>query len=161
EELADRTETAAGRYAAAGLAPGDRVLVSAQPSVDLVVAYVAALRYGLTVVPVNTAYTETEIGRLVTEAVPGLAVLDDPARVAGAIREHAATLFFGVPTMYHRLAASPHLADLRALRLAVSGSAPLPADLHDAVARGGGQRVLERYGMTETVMLVSNPYEGE
>src|SRR5436190_21118775 len=47
-ELADRTAGAAGRYAAAGLARGDRVLVSAQPSVDLIVAYVAALRYGLT-----------------------------------------------------------------------------------------------------------------
>jgi malonyl-CoA/methylmalonyl-CoA synthetase len=81
--------------------------------------------------------------------------------VASAIHDHRATLFFGVPTMYHRLADSPHLGDLRALRLAVSGSAPLPAELHDAVARGGGQRVLERYGMTETVMLVSNPYDGE
>jgi malonyl-CoA/methylmalonyl-CoA synthetase len=85
----------------------------------------------------------------------------DPSAVADAIRAHRATLFFGVPTMYHRLAGSPHLADLRALRLAVSGSAPLPAELHEVVARGGGQRVLERYGMTETVMLVSNPYEGE
>jgi malonyl-CoA/methylmalonyl-CoA synthetase len=81
--------------------------------------------------------------------------------VAGAVRDHGATLFFGVPTMYHRLASSPHLADLRGLRLAVSGSAPLPADLHSGVAAGSGQRVLERYGMTETVMLVSNPYEGE
>jgi malonyl-CoA/methylmalonyl-CoA synthetase len=70
-------------------------------------------------------------------------------------------MFFGVPTMYHRLAASAYLADLRGLRLAVSGSAPLPADLHAAVAHGSGQRVLERYGMTETIMLVSNPYDGE
>jgi malonyl-CoA/methylmalonyl-CoA synthetase len=43
----------------------------------------------------------------------------------------------------------------------VSGSAPLPAELHTAVSDGCGQRVLERYGMTETIMLVSNPYEGE
>src|SRR6185295_13722104 len=64
-------------------------------------------------------------------------------------------------TMYHRLAASDQLGDLRALRLAVSGSAPLPADLHAAVEKGCGQIVLERYGMTETVMLVSNPFDGE
>src|SRR5262249_4835684 len=81
--------------------------------------------------------------------------------IATAIRDDGATLFFGVPTMYHRLAGSAYLADLRALRLAVSGSAPLPADLHAAVAAGSGQRVLERYGMTETIMLVSNPYDGE
>ncbi|HEU5109597.1 MAG TPA: AMP-binding protein, partial [Micromonosporaceae bacterium] len=47
------------------------------------------------------------------------------------------------------------------LRLAVSGSAPLPAELHAALSAGSGQRVLERYGMTETGMLVSNPYDGQ
>src|SRR5436305_8024799 len=97
-------------------------------------------------------------GTLVTGASAVLAPRFDPAGVAAAVREHGATMFFGVPTMYHRLADSPHLADLRRLRLAVSGSAPLPADLHAAVAAGSGQRVLERYGMTETIMLVSNPY---
>src|SRR5690606_27552533 len=61
----------------------------------------------------------------------------------------------------HRLAESPHLAALSRLRLAVSGSAPLPADLHAAVHAGSGQVVLERYGMTETAMLASNPYDGE
>ena len=63
--------------------------------------------------------------------------------------------------MYHRLAESPALSSLSRLRLAVSGSAPLPASLHDAVQAGSGQAVLERYGMTETAMLVSNPYDGE
>jgi malonyl-CoA/methylmalonyl-CoA synthetase len=271
-ELAARAAEAAGRYAAAGLEPGDRVLVSAGPSLDLIVAYVGALRYGLTVVPANTAYTGHELSLVAADATPALAVLDDPARggglsamvaapdlaglpapaagaaldaatpddvalivytsgttglpkgaplthanllasahavriawrwqpddrlalalplfhihglgvglhgtlttgasalvvprfgpaaIASAIRDHGATMFFGVPTMYHRLAGSAHLGDLRGLRLAVSGSAPLPADLHDAIARGGGQRILERYGMTETIMLVSNPYDGE
>src|SRR5256885_3701074 len=79
-ELADRTAAGAGRYAAAGLAPGDRLLLSAGPSVDLVVAYVAALRYGLTVVPVNTAYTAREVAAVAAEASPALAVLDDPGR---------------------------------------------------------------------------------
>src|SRR5438874_84391 len=60
-EFADRTAALAGRYAAAGLTPGDRVLMSAAPSVDLVLAHVAALRYGLTVVPANTGYTAPEL----------------------------------------------------------------------------------------------------
>src|SRR5207248_11632375 len=85
----------------------------------------------------------------------------DPGAVASAIAQHRGTLFFGVPTMYHRLAGAGRLDGLRPLRLAVSGSAPLPADLFAAVEAGSGQRVLERYGMTETGMLASNPYEGE
>ena len=273
-ELADRTAVAAARFAAAGLVPGDRVLMSAGTSVDLAVAYVGALRAGLAVVPANIAYTGPELAHVLADAAPRAAVLDEPGRLAGpaapgvrtapdlgglpaptaghrpdaaapddialvvytsgttgapkgallthanllasahavrvawrwtpddrlalclplfhvhglgvglhgtlttgacalvlprfdpavvgaAVRAGGASLFFGVPTMYHRLAASPHLADLRGLRLAVSGSAPLPADLHAAVYAGSGQRVLERYGMSETIMLVSNPYDGE
>jgi malonyl-CoA/methylmalonyl-CoA synthetase len=83
------------------------------------------------------------------------------AEVLDAVRDHRASLFFGVPTMYARLAGSPRVGELAALRLAVSGSAPLPAELWHALAAGSGQRVLERYGMTETVMLTSNPYDGE
>jgi malonyl-CoA/methylmalonyl-CoA synthetase len=83
-----------------------------------------------------------------------------PDAVFDAAREHA-TLFFGVPTMYTRLAASPRVSELAALRLCVSGSAPLPASLHDDLAERVGVRVLERYGMTETIMNVSNPYDGE
>jgi malonyl-CoA/methylmalonyl-CoA synthetase len=100
-------------------------------------------------------------GTLVTGASLVLLPRFDPAAVAAAIDEHGATMFFGVPTMYHRLAASPQLGALGGLRLAVSGSAPLPAELHAALAAGSGQKILERYGMTETGMLVSNPYEGE
>jgi malonyl-CoA/methylmalonyl-CoA synthetase len=99
-------------------------------------------------------------GTLVTGASACLMPRFDPSLVASSI-EGGATLLFGVPTMYHRLAASPYLADLGRLRLAVSGSAPLPADLHETVREASGQVVLERYGMTETIMLVSNPYEGE
>ena len=85
----------------------------------------------------------------------------DPDRVLDAARDHDATMFFGVPTMYHRLADSGRVAELARLRLCVSGSAPLPALLHAALDSAAGVRVLERYGMTETVMLVSNPYDGE
>ncbi|WP_420444776.1 class I adenylate-forming enzyme family protein [Candidatus Poriferisodalis sp.] len=83
----------------------------------------------------------------------------DPDAVFDAIAEHRATMFFGVPTMYSRLVASPRAGELSALRLCVSGSAPMPVELHDAVREASGQQVIERYGMTETVMLVSNPYD--
>ena len=273
--LEEASRAGAGRYAAAGLVPGDRVLMSADASLDLVIAHVAALRSGLVVVPANTAYREREIAHLVGDATPRLAVVDSPERAAwisaaapatrvvgpaldlpagpappldraapddpaligytsgttgapkGAVLTHAnllagsssveiawrwtaadvlvlalplfhahglcvglhgtllagaqavllpafsvdgvldaataarATLFFGVPTMYHRLAGSPRAGELSRLRLCVSGSAPLPADLHRALADRAGQRILERYGMTETLMNVSNPYDGD
>jgi malonyl-CoA/methylmalonyl-CoA synthetase len=85
----------------------------------------------------------------------------DADAVLDAARDHDATLFFGVPTMYARLTASPRVAELAALRLCVSGSAPLPASLHDDLQARANVRVLERYGMTETIMNVSNPYDGE
>jgi malonyl-CoA/methylmalonyl-CoA synthetase len=271
-ELEERSAVAARRYAAGGLAAGQRLLVCAGSSLDLVVAYVAALRLGLTVVPANPGYSDTELKALVATAHPARAVVDDPARVelpggpvtgpdlsglpaagadvpldaaapddpalvvytsgttgrpkgvplshanllagahavrvawrwtpednlalslplfhmhglgvglhgtlvtgaratliprfapeavAAAVTDRGATLLFGVPTMYHKLVASPAAADLARLRLAVSGSAPMPAALHDEVRAACRQVVLERYGMTETVMLVSNPYEGE
>jgi malonyl-CoA/methylmalonyl-CoA synthetase len=71
------------------------------------------------------------------------------------------SLFFGVPTMYQRLVESGSIGDLAGLRLLVSGSAPLAAPLAERIAQQTGQPPLERYGMTETVMLTSNPYEGE
>jgi malonyl-CoA/methylmalonyl-CoA synthetase len=85
----------------------------------------------------------------------------DVDEVLDAARDHDATLFFGVPTMYARLAASSRVGELASLRLCVSGSAPLPAALHDDLRAEAGVRVLERYGMTETIMNVSNPYDGE
>jgi len=84
----------------------------------------------------------------------------DVESVLGAATD-GATMFFGVPTMYERLAEAEGLARLGALRLCVSGSAPLNADLHARIAERSGQVVLERYGMTETLMLVSNPLNGE
>lgn len=266
----------AGRLAAAGLEPGDRVVTSAESSAELVVAHVAALRLGLVVVPVNSAYREREIAHIARDARPSAAVVDDrergewieraaPAPVIvvgtevalpdreppaldacalddgamlcytsgttgtpkGALLTHGnvlsspaalqlawrwepddrlvlalplfhmhglgvglhgtllsgasavlqprfdpdavldaaqaehATLFFGVPTMYERLARSSRLRELGALRLCVSGSAPLPGDLHGRIAGEAGVAVLERYGLTETLMNASNPYDGE
>jgi malonyl-CoA/methylmalonyl-CoA synthetase len=269
------TRRAAGRLHGAGLRAGDRVLVSADASFDLVVAHVTCLRLGLAVVPANTAYRAAELAHLVADARPRAAIVDDPARASalraadpallllepalalpdadppaldaappgataligytsgttgrpkGAVLSHAnllasveslrlawrwtpddrlvlalplfhvhglgvglhgtlhagasawlvpqfhpdavarailraeATLFFGVPTMYHRILEAGNAGVLRELRLCVSGSAALSADLHAEFERACGQRILERYGMTETVMLVSNPVEGE
>lgn len=280
-ELEARSRRVAGRFAGAGLVAGDRLLVSADASTDLVVAYVAALRLGLVVVPVNTAYRQREIAHVVADARPAGALVDraeraswvraaagdrplllvgpevdlpdpagdlppdvldatgpedaalllytsgttgapkgallrhrnllasaeavgvawrwtpedrlvlalplfhlhglgvglhgsltagasfvlrpsfDAADVVEQVARHRATLFFGVPTMYARAAAGGHLAGLRPLRLCVSGSAPLAAELFEAVAVGAGHRIIERYGMTETVMNVSNPHDGE
>jgi malonyl-CoA/methylmalonyl-CoA synthetase len=81
--------------------------------------------------------------------------------VLDAVAATAASLVFGVPTMWVRFAASPRVGELAALRLCVSGSAPLDPATFAALADGIGSPVLERYGMTETGMLVSNPYDGE
>jgi malonyl-CoA/methylmalonyl-CoA synthetase len=275
-DVEEATRRVAGRLRRAGIRPGDRMLVNAATSLELVIAHVAALRAGIVVVPANTAYREREITHIVTDAKPRAALVDDRARAGwvaaaggadmvivgpdvdladgpsgpldtaapddpaligytsgttgdpkGAVLSHAnllagvesvrlawrwtatdrlvlalplfhvhglcvglhgtllaggsavllpafgvdevldaaaeqqASLFFGVPTMYHRLAQSPRVGELARLRLCVSGSAPLPAELHRTLAERGGQRVIERYGMTETLMLASNPYEGE
>ncbi len=100
-------------------------------------------------------------GTLLAGASAVLVPRFDVDAVLDAVGAEDATLFFGVPTMYHRLAHSARVAELSRLRLCVSGSAPLPAELHRVLAERGGQRVLERYGMSETLMNTSNPYDGE
>jgi malonyl-CoA/methylmalonyl-CoA synthetase len=74
-----------------------------------------------------------------------------------------ATVFMGVPTYYVRLLAEEDLNRERCagMRLFVSGSAPLALDTFEAFRRRTGHTILERYGMTETGMNTSNPYEGE
>ncbi|WP_240140230.1 acyl-CoA synthetase [Streptomyces sp. MUM 178J] len=81
-------------------------------------------------------------------------------RAAGRELASGGTMLFGVPTMYHRLAQAAEedgelataLADARLL---VSGSAALPLHDHERMAAATGRRVVERYGMTETLMLCS------
>lgn len=86
----------------------------------------------------------------------------EPGEVLAEIERSRATLLFGVPTMYHRLVEhADRRADVSSLRLCVSGSAPLPEALFSRISERFGHPPLERYGMTETVMNISNPYEGE
>jgi malonyl-CoA/methylmalonyl-CoA synthetase len=279
-ELEAASATVARTFTNAGVKRGDRIVMSCEPSVSLIVAHVGALRMGAIVVPVNTAYGKTELQRIVNQCRPALAVFDDPSSITGvptcdasvslpatahrdhtsehqfeleleldntraedpallmftsgttglpkgvvlshgnilasaqalvtawqwtandrlllalplfhmhglgvgvhgtllagasavivpkfsvdtvldAIARHHATLFFGVPTMWVRMAASSRIAELAPLRLCVSGSAPLSPDTWRALADKGHQQILERYGMTETIMNISNPLVGQ
>jgi malonyl-CoA/methylmalonyl-CoA synthetase len=87
-----------------------------------------------------------------------------PAELAEALR--ASTMLFAVPTMYHRLCdaaeASPTIADaLRGARLLISGSAPLSTREHARLEQLTGQRVIERYGLTETLINCSTRHDGD
>ncbi|MFJ9826286.1 acyl-CoA synthetase [Streptomyces sp. NPDC101160] len=82
--------------------------------------------------------------------------------VAKELGDGGGTMLFGVPTMYHRLAeALPHepalVRALTAARLLVSGSAALPVHDHERITAATGRTVIERYGMTETLMNTSVP----
>src|SRR5690606_10363138 len=83
----------------------------------------------------------------------------------GAVIERLprATVFMGVPTMYVRLLDDERFdaQRVRSMRLFVSGSAPLLAETFRRFEERTGRRILERYGMSETAMLTSNPYDGE
>ncbi len=104
------------------------------------------------------------VGLFGTLAVGASAVVLDRFSADGvldAVAGYSGTLFFGVPTMYHRLAAGGRVQELAGLRLCVSGSAPLPASLAERIHADSGVAVLERYGMTETLLTVSNPHDGD
>ena len=88
------------------------------------------------------------------------------AEAAAAALGNDATMLFAVPTMYHRLAADaerrPEICRaLGGARLLVSGSAALPAVEHERIERLTGQRIAERYGMTETLMNTGVRASGE
>ncbi|HET7480909.1 MAG TPA: acyl-CoA synthetase [Rubrobacteraceae bacterium] len=87
----------------------------------------------------------------------------DAAKVYEALLEGWVTMFFGVPTMYTRLLREAEKRDERPapLRLYVSGSAPLSPQAFEEFERLFGERILERYGMTETIMNLTNPFDGE
>ena len=267
----------------AGVAPGDRVVVQAPKLADTIALYGAAVQAGAVYLPLNTAYTKSELSYFIEDAAPSLIVCDagDEGEVAaasggavpvltlakgggslseaadgkpqsfetvargpedlaallytsgttgrskGAMLSHknllsnaesltalwqitasdrlvhalpifhthglfvamntsllagaavrlmsgfdvetiieelpVSTLLMGVPTFYTRLLGDARLTRelVGNMRLFVSGSAPLLAETHTAFEERTGHRILERYGMTETNMITSNPYEGE
>jgi len=85
----------------------------------------------------------------------------DPRAVLAALPR--ATVFMGVPTLYVRMLAEPALTReaARRVRLFISGSAPLLIDTFKAWQERTGHTILERYGMSETAMLTSNPYSAD
>ncbi|MDF6042327.1 acyl-CoA synthetase [Streptomyces sp. JH14] len=130
---------------------GDDVLVHALP-----LFHVHGLILGV-LGPLRRGGSVRHLGRFSTEGV---------ARELSS----GSTMLFGVPTMYHRLAEalgtdSPDAADLaKALagaRLLVSGSAALPVHDHERIAAATGRRVIERYGMTETLMNTGVRADGD
>jgi malonyl-CoA/methylmalonyl-CoA synthetase len=235
-EVDERSAAAAQQFSF-----GERVMLTAGVDANYLIDYIGVLRAGAIAVPVNPAYTETEIARIRDAAAPqpaggpvrppaesepalllftsgttgapkgallthgnllasaravahawewsmedtllltlplfhmhGLGVGVHGALAAGsrlilrpgfdpadvAERAGEATMFFGVPAMYERLARAGLLGSLKGMRLLVSGSAPLSIVLSDEVTDAAGQRPLERYGMTETVMISGNPLGG-
>ena len=126
--------------------------------------------------------TPEEGGDVLVHALPifhvhGLFVASHGALLAGAkmlwldrfdagrvVRElPRATVFMGVPTLYVRLLAEPTFTreSCRSMRVFISGSAPLLLDTFEQFRERTGHTILERYGMSETAMLTSNPYDGE
>ncbi len=88
-----------------------------------------------------------------------------PEAVCGALAE-GGTMLFGVPTMYYRLAGALEgdaslIPAVRGARLLVSGSAPLALREHDRIERATGHRIVERYGLTETLMNCSVRSSGD
>lgn len=96
-----------------------------------------------------------------------LAFRFDQRSASALFRKFKPTLIFGVPTIYVRLLDTAVISnrDAKAIgksaRLFVSGSAPLPAHVLQSFRKRYGHTILERYGMSEALMIISNPYEGE
>jgi malonyl-CoA/methylmalonyl-CoA synthetase len=104
---------------------------------------------------------------LISGCLMRLAERFDQREAAVLFEEFQPTLFFGVPTVYVRLLDASVVSDdaARAIgkraRLFVSGSAPLPAHVLEAFRERYGHTILERYGMSEALMIMTNPYVGE
>jgi malonyl-CoA/methylmalonyl-CoA synthetase len=246
--------------AAKGVTVGDRVAVQTEKSWQAVALYLATLQVGAVFLPLNTAYTRSEVDYFLNDAEPALFVTDAVALVTeaegcaptvetvardeddlasiiytsgttgrskGAMLSHGnlaanalalheiwgftpddvllhalpifhvhglfvalhcaflsgapmvwlakfddaqvlagldrSTVMMGVPTFYTRLLANPGFTKAKAapLRLFISGSAPLLESTFAEFEERTGQRILERYGMSEAVIITSNPLEGE
>ena len=100
-----------------------------------------------------------------TAMLNGSEVIFLPRFDVDATLEHLprATVMMGVPTHYSRLLADPRFDEriTAHMRLFTSGSAPMTAAVHEEFTTRTGHRIIERYGMTETGMITSNPYDGD
>ncbi|MFN4141780.1 AMP-binding protein [Aestuariivirga sp.] len=118
------------------------------------------LLHALPVFHVHGLYVALNTAFLAASEIVWFAKFDAKAMLAEML---SATLMMGVPTFYTRLLAEGGLTRAAAsnMRLFISGSAPLLPETHREFAARTGHAILERYGMTETGMITSNPYEGE
>jgi malonyl-CoA/methylmalonyl-CoA synthetase len=118
------------------------------------------LLHALPIYHTHGLFVATNVTLLAGGAMIFLPKFDLDAMIA---RMPEATTMMGVPTFYTRLLDDPRLTrDLAGhMRLFISGSAPLLAETHERFEARTGHRILERYGMTETNMNTSNPYDGE
>jgi malonyl-CoA/methylmalonyl-CoA synthetase len=250
----------AGHLVASGLAPGDRVVVKDEKSVEFVMIYLATLKAGGVFVPLNSAYTASEVEYFIDNAEPKIVITDarryvgeamgasplarsipraagdlasliytsgTTGRSKGAMLSHGnlaanaialheiwgftpkdvllhalpifhvhglfvamhcaflsgcpmiwlpkftdaevlaglkrATVMMGVPTFYTRLLANKDFTreSAKNVRVFISGSAPLLPTTFAEFEERTGQRILERYGMSEAVIITSNPLNGE
>lgn len=117
------------------------------------------LLHALPIYHVHGLFVATHCALLSGSRMIWLAKFD--AKEVVALLPHA-TVLMGVPTFYTRLLTEPTFVRERCatIRLFVSGSAPLLAETFDAFSTRTGQAILERYGMTESGMITSNPLDG-
>ncbi len=259
-EVTETTGRLATLLIAQGVAPGDRVAAQTVKSPEAVMLYLATLKVGAVYLPLNTAYTASEVDYFLKDAEPRLFVQDavtltveaaqfaplaatvpragsdlasiiytsgTTGRSKGAMLSHAnlatnalalheiwefskydvllhalpifhvhglfvalhcaflsgaamvwldrfseaeviaglaqSTVMMGVPTFYTRLLAAPEFTRQTAahMRLFICGSAPLLESTFEAFEARTGLRILERYGMSEAVIITSNPLNGE
>lgn len=118
------------------------------------------LLHALPVFHVHGLYVALNTAFLAASEIVWFAKFDAAAMLAAMPR---ATLMMGVPTFYTRLLGEEGLTPeaCRNMRLFISGSAPLLAETHQSFAARTGHAILERYGMTETGIITSNPYDGQ
>lgn len=102
-------------------------------------------------------------GALHAGATTIMPVRFEPAATLDMLERRRCTVFMAVPTIHRRLVEAPnaHTVDLSHMRLLTSGSDRLPDDLFLQFRATFGHTLLERYGMSETIMLTSNPLQGE
>ncbi|HZZ69786.1 MAG TPA: malonyl-CoA synthase [Phenylobacterium sp.] len=258
-ELEAGAAQVAGHLVSSGVAPGDRVALQAEKSVEAVMVYLGVLKAGAVFLPLNSAYSRAEVDYFIGDAAPRVFVTDaqafraeadaaDPllttveraddhlasliytsgttGRSKGAMLSHGnlaanaralhaiwgfspndvllhalpifhvhglfvamhcaflsgapmvwlakfddaqmiaglakSTVMMGVPTFYTRLLGNPQFTRERTahMRLFISGSAPLLESTFAEFEDRTGKRILERYGMSEAVIITSNPLEG-